>query len=331
MLRTMQEEESRAFPVLGTALSAERPALARAALEAIRDAEAIPSQELDEAVEMLVDRYALSLTLAKPIGVATWAQHYAREFGRVGALDVAAAVSRAIASAAAAFDVDRSRLEAFLRMLDAEVAHEAIEHRTAPGNPAEKAAEALLAMLAARDPSASAHARAVAHWSRRLCAELHVASETAEFVALCALLHDVGMISTPESILKKHGALSSVETAIVRDHAAAGERILRGIAELEHCADVVRSHHERWDGAGYPDRISGPNIPLESRIVAVADGFHAMISERPHRLPIAPRVALDIVAGGRGSQWDPAVVDALQAMFRHARPEAAERRKVSSA
>ena len=105
---------------------------------------------------------------------------------------------------------------------------------------------------------------------------------------------------------------------------------MRGIPERERCADVVRSHHERWDGTGYPDRISATNIPIEARIIAVADGFHAMISERPQRLPIAPRIALDIVAGGRGTQWDPSIVDALHAMFRHARPEPA-RQTVSSA
>jgi putative nucleotidyltransferase with HDIG domain len=319
------------LPALGTALSSDLATLARAALEQVRDGDAIPSQDLEEAVQLLVDRYALSLTLGKPIGISTWASHYAREFGRVGALDIAAAVSRAIA-AAAFIDVDRAALDAFLRMLDAEVASDALDHRAAPANPEEKAAAVLIAMLAARDRSASAHASAVAHWGRRLCAELHLSREATEFVALCALLHDVGMISTPEAILNKHGPLTSVETAIVRDHAAAGERILRGIPELERCADVVRSHHERWDGAGYPDRISGANIPFEARIVAVADSFHAMISERPHRLPIAPRIALDILAGGRGTQWDPAIVDALHAMFRHARPEtAAASKRASSA
>jgi putative nucleotidyltransferase with HDIG domain len=316
----MQDHQTAAFLVLGTQLSSDRESIIRSAMLDVREGDAIPTREVAEAVEILVDAYDLSLTLG---GVSAWAQRYACEFGRVGALGLAAAVSRTIAFAAAAYDVNLPRLHAFLRGVDAEVSRCAIEPGHADENPATKTAEVLLAMLAARDLQAVAHARAVASWSRRLCAKIELSREATEFVSLCALLHDIGTISTPEAILNRQGTLSGVETAIVRDHAAAGERILRGIPELERCAGVVRSHHERWDGAGYPDRISGTNIPLEARIIAVADGFHAMISERPQRHPIAPRVALDIVAGGRGTQWDPSIVEALHAMFNHACPEPA--------
>ncbi len=326
----MQDHQTAAFLVLGSQLSCDRESIIRTATLDVRDGDAFPTRELAEAVEILVDAYTLSLTLGRLTGVAAWAQRYACEFGRVGALDLAAAVSRAIAFTAAAYDVDLPRLHAFLRGVDAEVSRCGLEPGPADENPAAKTAEVLLAMLAARDPQAVAHARAVASWSRRLCAQIELSVEATEFVSLCALLHDIGTISTPEAILNCRGALSGVETAIVRDHAAAGERILRGIPELERCADVVRSHHERWDGAGYPDGISGTNVPVEARIIAVADGFHAMISERPQRVPIAPRVALDIVAGGRGTQWDPSIVDALHAMFHHARPEPV-RQTVSSA
>jgi putative nucleotidyltransferase with HDIG domain len=319
----MQDHQTAAFLVLGTQLSSDRESIIRSAMLDVREGDAIPTPELAEAVEILVDAYDLSLTLGRPTGVAAWAQRYACEFGRVGALGLAAAVSRTIAFAAAAYDVNLPRLHAFLRGVDAEVSRCAVEPGHADENPAVKTAEVLLAMLSARDLQAVAHARAVASWSRRLCAKIELSGEATEFVSLCALLHDIGTISTPEAILNRQGTLSGVETAIVRDHAAAGERILRGIPELERCADVVRSHHERWDGAGYPDRISGTNIPIEARIIGVADGFHAMISERPQRLPIAPRIALDIVAGGRGTQWDPSIVDALHSMFNHACPEPA--------
>jgi putative nucleotidyltransferase with HDIG domain len=319
----VQDRKSATFLVLGTQLSRERGPIIEAAALDVRGADLIPTPELREAVEILVDAYALSLTLGRPTGVGAWAQRYASEFGRVGALGLAAAVSRSIASAAAAYDADPAQLQAFVRNLDSEVARCAVEPGLGNEHPAARTAEVLLAMLAARDAQAVAHARAVASWSRRLCTAMELTREATEFVYLCALLHDVGTISTPEAILNRPGALSGVETAIVRDHAVAGERILRGIPELERCADVVRSHHERWDGSGYPDRISGANIPLEARIIAVADGFHAMISERPQRLPIAPRIALDIVGGGRGTQWDPSIVDALHAMFQHARPEPA--------
>lgn len=326
----MQDHQTATFLVLGTQLSRYRESIIRTATVDARGGDAIPTAELDEAVEILVDAYTLSLTLGRPSGVAAWAERYASEFGRVGALGLAAVVSRTVALAAAAYDVDRPRLYAFLRGVDEEISRCAIEPGFGSDHPATRTAEVLLAMLGAHDLQAVAHGRAVASWSRRLCAKMELSHEATEFVSLCALLHDVGTISTPEAILNRRGALSGVEMAIVRDHAAAGERILRGVPELERCADVVRSHHERWDGAGYPDRISGTNIPLESRIIAVADGFHAMISERPQRVPIAPRVALDIVAGGRGTQWDPSIVDALHAMFHHARPEPV-RETVSSA
>lgn len=175
-------------------------------------------------------------------------------------------------------------------------------------------------MLAARDPCAGEHARAVGAWVGRLCDELAIAGEARAFAELCGLLHDVGMIATPEAILRKAGPLNGVERSIVREHPAAGERILEGIAELSRCATVVRAHHERWDGTGYPDGLAYAAIPLEARIVAVADAFHAMISARPYRAPIAPRAALDVMAEGRGTQFDPAVVDALQHLYRHTQP-----------
>jgi putative nucleotidyltransferase with HDIG domain len=140
-------------------------------------------------------------------------------------------------------------------------------------------------------------------------------AETADFIALCALLHDIGKVSTPDSVLLKPGPLSSDEWDVMRDHAAAGARVLNQIPSLQRCAIVVRAHHERFDGSGYPDGLIGTTIPFEARVVAVADAFHAMISERPYRQPIAPRQALEILREGRGSQWDPAVVDAMLGMF----------------
>jgi putative nucleotidyltransferase with HDIG domain len=203
-----------------------------------------------------------------------------------------------------------------------------VDRGSAAINVAQKSGDALLAMLAARDPHANEHARAVGRWARRICAQMELSSGTTELVAVCSLLHDVGMISTPEVVLNKVATLSKIETAILRDHTVAGERILRGIPDLEPCARIVRSHHERWDGEGYPDGIAGVNIPFESRVVAVADGFHAMISDRPYRGAISPRVALDILVAGSGTQWDPAVVSAVQAMFSYAQSDQSP--KVSS-
>jgi HD-GYP domain-containing protein (c-di-GMP phosphodiesterase class II) len=105
----------------------------------------------------------------------------------------------------------------------------------------------------------------------------------------------------------------------MRDHSATGQRVLDQIPTLAKCALIVRAHHERWDGAGYPDGLAGENIPFEARVVAVADAFHAMISERPYRKAIPPRQALEILEAGRGTQWDAAVVDAMLGLFRKSR------------
>ncbi|HTX59332.1 MAG TPA: HD domain-containing phosphohydrolase [Verrucomicrobiae bacterium] len=327
----MIEGDPHPLAVFGALLSADVTSHALGAAEGVGVRAGVRATDVATAAETLLDRYALSLTLGKPVGIALWAARYAREFGRVGALDVAAAVSRAIANAAAVFGVEGPALDAFLRELDDHVQRELLEKPHGDGNPAERAAHVLVSMLQARDGGCGSHAQAVAHWARRLCAELALSEEETAFVALCALLHDVGMIAVPERILGKSGALTGVEASIVRDHAAAGERILRGIPELAGCADVVRSHHERWDGQGYPDRLRGDTIPFEARLVAVVDAFHAMISDRPHRLAIAPRVALEIIAAGSGTQWDPGIVDALLAMLSPRVSEQDTEHRISSA
>lgn len=174
-----------------------------------------------------------------------------------------------------------------------------------------EAVAALLAMLAEHDRRTWEHSRATAEWARRLAFEMRVESRRTRFIECCALLHDVGKIATPRSILLKPGPLDEEEWTIVRDHSAAGARILERVSSLTACAPIVRAHHERFDGNGYPDRLSGLDIPFEARLIAVADAFHAMIGDRPYCRAIAPRAALQIVLDGRGTQWDPDVVDAM--------------------
>jgi putative nucleotidyltransferase with HDIG domain len=170
-------------------------------------------------------------------------------------------------------------------------------------------------MLGERDSQTCCHSKATGEWARRLCAAMGLSDEATAFIELCALLHDIGKISTPDHILNKPGPLTSSEWDVMRDHAAAGQRILNQIPTLARCALIVRAHHERWDGLGYPDGLAGENIPFEARVVAVADAFHAMISDRPYRKAIPPRRALEILKDGRGTQWDPLVVDSMMNLF----------------
>src|SRR5205807_10429859 len=224
--------------------------------------------------------------------------------------EIFAAACHVLAGEGDRFDVDHCRLLAFLEVLKSEVAN-ALAARGSADVPAlarldqGEPVQALLTMLGARDEATCCHSKATAEWARRLSTTMQLPHDTVGYIELCALLHDIGKVSTPDSVLFKEGALSEPEWSIMRKHAAAGEKILNQIPTLQRCAVIVRAHHERFDGAGYPDGLSGHDIPFEARVVAVADAFHAMISTRPYRKAIPARIALEILENGAGSQWDP--------------------------
>ena len=132
----------------------------------------------------------------------------------------------------------------------------------------------------------------------------------AELLA-AAQLHDIGKVGIPRAVLDKPGPLDESEWALIKEHTTSGERIVRSVPELLDVARLVRHSHERWDGDGYPDGLSGHEIPLGSRIVFCADAFHAIRSDRPYRRGRSAREALEEVKRGAGSQFDPEVVDAL--------------------
>lgn len=307
----------RTLTALGASLGQEISALAANATQQLTLAATVREAEAEKSLEILLDRLCLSLTLAKPVGLIAWAERETPKYGRAGVMDLTIAASHTLASAALAYDADQRRLLAFLDVLTREIERVTLGVDVEDEQPAGmETTDALLAMLAERDYGTCCHSKATAEWARRLATAMGSDAQTTEFVELCALLHDVGKISTPDAVLLKAGPLTAGEWDVMRDHAAAGARILNQIPSLQRCSIVVRAHHERYDGGGYPDGLAGANIPLEARIVAVADAFHAMISERPYRRPIPPRQALQILEEGRGSQWDPEVVDAMVGMFR---------------
>jgi putative nucleotidyltransferase with HDIG domain len=324
------------LPGAASALSGNLRGLTMQVVEQVQDPALFGDPALDSSIELILDRLCLSIQLSKPVGLATWAVREGRRLGATRTMELANAAAHVIASEANRYPIDHGRLLAFLEVLKAEIQSalsalggDSCEPRSANS----ESTEALLAMLGERDSQTCCHSKATAEWARRLCAAMGLSKELSAFIELCALLHDIGKIATPDAILLKPGPLTSAEWDVMRDHSAAGQRILNQIPTLAKCALIVRAHHERWDGLGYPDGLVGENIPLEARVVAVADAFHAMISDRPYRKAIPPRRALEILQSGRGTQWDPLIVDSMIGLFSGTRKQkpAEQRNRASSA
>ncbi len=171
--------------------------------------------------------------------------------------------------------------------------------------------DGMLTRLDQTDVLTAEHSRAVASWCTRLAKRLGASKEEAIHLGRAGLIHDIGKVTTPASILTAPRRLDDAEMEIMRGHSEAGALIVREIPLIANLTPAVRSHHERFDGTGYPERLMYESIPREARIVAVADAFNAMIGRRPYRPPLAPSVALEQLVGGRGSQFDPEIVDAM--------------------
>jgi len=170
----------------------------------------------------------------------------------------------------------------------------------------------LVDRLELKDGYAGAHTAAVSRLAVAIASRMGLVPERRRQVELGALLHDVGKLFVPDRILTKRRGLDQLEWAVMRRHAASGERVLAHILDLPDVLAVVRSHHERWDGAGYPDGKRGEEIPLAARIVAVADAFQAMIEPRPYRKARSRGAALQEIVSEAGRQFDPLCVEALR-------------------
>jgi hypothetical protein len=176
-------------------------------------------------------------------------------------------------------------------------------------------ASALVATLDARDRYTAGHSAAVAVYSRDIATRMGLSSQDQQKAHLAGLVHDIGKVGLPVGLLEKEGPLSLEERRVMQAHSEIGERILANVEGYEHIAYVVRHHHERYDGEGYPDGISGDAVPLLSRIIAVADAYNAMTSDRPYRQAMPSRVARMRLAQAVGSQFDTSVVAAFEAIL----------------
>jgi putative nucleotidyltransferase with HDIG domain len=166
----------------------------------------------------------------------------------------------------------------------------------------------LSAAIEARDPYARGHASRVTVFSQAMARRIGLDKERLSVLRLGALLHDVGKLAVPPAVLLKPGPLTEIEFVQVRRHPAAGVRMLRSLGAPREVLPSVLHHHERWDGAGYPRGRAGERIPLEARILTVADSFDAMTSTRPYRAPRQVPDALEELRRCAGSQFDAELV-----------------------
>lgn len=176
-------------------------------------------------------------------------------------------------------------------------------------------AVALVTALEASDSYTAGHSRAVAIYSRDIAERMGLPGDVCDRAYLCGLVHDIGKVGLPASLLGKEGPLTLEERRLMQDHSAIGERILREVDAYDDVASVVRHHHERIDGEGYPDGIRGQDIPLLSRVIAVADAYNAMTSDRPYRDGMPSRVARLRLAQAVENQFDTTVVAAFEAIL----------------
>jgi len=212
------------------------------------------------------------------------------------------------------------KLSSALRKLDDHVAEQDRE--------IEKATQALLSReeemvfrlskaLEYRDNDTNDHTLRVAKYSRMISERLGLSRQECRSIYLASPLHDIGKVAISDGILLKPGSLDDAERAIIKTHAEIGARILRGSGSdlINLAAQIAACHHERWDGKGYPNGLAGEAIPLAARIVAIADVFDALTTERPYKnaLPIAD--ALAILAAERGRHFDPACLDAFLSAY----------------
>jgi len=178
-------------------------------------------------------------------------------------------------------------------------------------------------VLSVDDEYTGAHSRGVVELALAIADELRITDEQRRLVEFGALLHDIGKMSTPKAILHKPGPLDDEEWETMRRHTINGQRMLDQVGGALHDAgEVVRASHERFDGGGYPDHLRGQQIPLPARVVAVADAYSAMTTRRTYREPLAPAAAMSELQANKGTQFDPAVVDAALAVL--ARERSAE-------
>ena len=174
-----------------------------------------------------------------------------------------------------------------------------------------EAIETLNATVDARDPYTAGHSQRVQRIALAIGEELDLPPDRMDALRLAALLHDIGKLGVPDAILLKPGGLSSAEYEVIKRHSADGAEIVSKLGRLRESVPLIRHHHERWDGGGYPDELAAEEIPLEACVVGLGDAWDAMTTDRPYHRALTFDEAARQVRDGRATQFSPAVVDAF--------------------
>jgi len=175
--------------------------------------------------------------------------------------------------------------------------------------------ETLRYVVETRDKETKGHSERVSNLATALAKELDMSAQEVELIHVAGLFHDIGKVGVPDAILLKNGPLTTDEFKEIIRHPAEGERILASYAPFKELLAIVRGHHERYDGSGYPDKLAGENICLGARIIAVADAFDAMISNRTYRQGLGLDKTISEMVAGKNTQFDGKIVDTLLGMI----------------
>lgn len=180
---------------------------------------------------------------------------------------------------------------------------------------AEEVIHGMAHALEARDAYTAGHSERVTQYALALATQANLPFSLRQIIAHAGPLHDVGKIGVPDTVLLKTAHLTDEEFAIIQRHPTIGDDIIAPLRSLQRMRAGVRNHHERYDGLGYPDRLAGENIPLEARVLAIADTYDAMTSSRPYRTGMPIAKALRILSENEGPQWDPLLIRIFIALY----------------
>jgi len=260
------------------------------------------AERIRKAVSFFSFEISGGLHLTCSVGVACYPEHAADQDALLTAADQAMYGAKRLGRNQVRMVCD----PAIIALLTTETAEGGREETALHGT-----VDALVTLVEKRDWSLGHHSQQVADLVRQLALARGMSLEEAQVVALAGQLHDIGKVAIPDAILQKPGPLTEEEWEQMRRHSIVGAEVISCVPSLRPLAPVIRAHHERWDGQGYPDHLQGEQIPLAARLIAVVDSYTVMITDRPYQLARPQAVVLVELQRCAGSQFDPRVVEAL--------------------